>query len=187
MCVYVCQITLGCICCASTRDEIKGLKAALLCGGQPLTGTTAGFIACSTHSQGLCRGEPAATRRMRALESALCVQYRRLENVKLFKCAHFFYLFPPPSRRKGTCPPRQQPIWATRHPMEAGAGLSSLAPSSPLDSPTPFPSLSPSTTRRFRNIFQFPTARLPGCPPSCLLLCMQEVSGEYYLSAVSLQ
>lgn len=51
----------------------------------------------------------------------------------------------------------------------------------------PFPSPSPSTLRRFRNIFQFPTVKLPGCPQSCSPLCMQEVSGKCSLSAVNRQ
>lgn len=48
----------------------------------------------------------------------------------------------------------------------------------------PFPSPSPSSIRRSRNIFRFPTARLPGCPQSCSLPCMQEVSVTFSLSAV---
>lgn len=69
--------------------------------------------------------------------------------------------------------------------MEAGAGLSSSDLLSPLDSPMPSPSPSPSSIRRSRNIFQFPTARLPGCPQSCSLPCMQEVSVKFSLSAVN--
>lgn len=70
--------------------------------------------------------------------------------------------------------------------MEAGAGPSSLGLSFPSDSPMPFPSPSPSTTRRFRSTSLFPTVRSPGCPQSCSLQCMPEVSGKGSLSNLGL-
>lgn len=65
--------------------------------------------------------------------------------------------------------------WGTLLRMAAGAGWWFLGPSFRSACPTLSPRPSPSTSRRSRSTSASPTARSHGSPPSCWLLCMQEV------------
>lgn len=58
-----------------------------------------------------------------------------------------------------------------------GDGLWSSEPSFPLVFPMPSPNLSQCSSKRLRSSSMPPAAKCPGSPPSCWLLCMQEVSG----------
>lgn len=68
-------------------------------------------------------------------------------------------------------------LWGTHLPKEDGDGPWSSEPSSPLGFPMPSPSPSPCSSKRLRSSSMRPAAKSPGSPPSCWLLCTQEVSG----------
>lgn len=85
---------------------------------------------------------------------------------------------PQPSHRQlgSRCHRPLEALWGTRLLKEDGDGPWSLEPSSPLGFPMPSPNPSPCSSKRLRSSSVHPAAKSPGSPPSCWLLCMQEVS-----------
>lgn len=100
-------------------------------GRQPQLGTTTGSTARAISVWRIVQRWAFVIRGVYVLGSALCDHYCCFESVRLLILCSLILPVPATQPVNRTCPLQQQPILATPHQMEAGAGLSSSALSSP--------------------------------------------------------